>query len=286
MPGLGRSNVRLWHFLYFVWIVFSTVTAVFVEPADLNPEGTSHPKKPSNYKSRRDQSKFSGERRSSAPSQQHGRPHHDFQHGAYQDTHRQQDQEGGSRRGRGRRDGFRGGRRGQRAFTGDQSNHGPEGTNWWRDNDDGGGSRNLEPGKLRHENPRRRDDTHLREKNSDVGRRMPDDDAAEEQGRSWWAMATGPDPCGDHRKKQLEQKRRQGPIKPSKVPARADRDSDRAACRHDNRTNRQPGDRHRGQRSVRNRNMPQSNQTQTGYPNVLHLAHQHAILSLNCVFIF
>ncbi|XP_061121370.1 transcriptional repressor NF-X1 [Syngnathus typhle] len=234
------------------------------DAADLNPEASSHSRKPNDYKSRRGQSRFSGERRSSAPSQQYGRPHRDFQKA---DAHRQHGEEGGKRRGRGRREGigaanenFHTSRR-QRPFADDQLDYGPDWTNWRRDDDCG--SRNLEQRKFKHENPCRGDDPHLREKNGGVRRRAPHDETAEwERGRR--PTAADPDARGDHPKKQPEQKRQHGPIKPPKVAARGERDSDRAAGRHDDRSRRHPSDRREGQWSARNCKMPESNETQTG----------------------
>ncbi|XP_061614811.1 transcriptional repressor NF-X1 isoform X2 [Phyllopteryx taeniolatus] len=250
------------------------------DPPDLNPEGTSHYKKPNDNKSRRGQSRYSSDRRASGPSQQYGHPRQGFQppfghphsshHAASQHPNYEQGEAGARRRGRGRRDGFRGVNgnfhttRWKRGFAGEQSDDGPDWTNWRRDD----GVRNSEQRKFRHENHRRGDELHLREKNAGVGRQTPDDNGGEDRERTQRAGRTSPDHQRDHQKKQPVQKRQQGPIKPPKGPPQEERDSDRGRGCHDDHGRQHPGDRHRGHRRPqnhrRNLNMPESNETQTG----------------------
>ncbi|XP_077480371.1 transcriptional repressor NF-X1 [Stigmatopora argus] len=228
------------------------------EPPDLNPQGAPHNKNPIDYKSRRGHSRYSSDRRTNAPPQQYGQAHQ----GLPPPHHPKRGESGGTRRGRGRRDGFRGagenfhGPRWQRSFADGWPDEGPDWTNWRRDD----GGRNSEDRKFRNEMPRGGDYNYnqLREKNTDVGLR-------EDHGRTRQTRRTSPDRQKDHQKEQPE---RRGPIKPRKAPPREERDLDGALGFHDDNSRRHPNGYRRGPRRQENQrknpNVTESNETQTG----------------------
>ncbi|XP_061821295.1 transcriptional repressor NF-X1 [Nerophis lumbriciformis] len=217
------------------------------ELPDLNPEGSAH-KKSNHYKSRRGQPRHINDRPFSGPSQQYGHP--PFGHlnsSQHPDNPPYQSESGGRRRGRGRKDGFRGA---------DENFHG---SRWQRPPSDYGG-RGRGFGGHQSDNGA---GSNWRER-----QQMQDDDIRKNQESALNRRRTSPDSQRDFRSqgKHPEQKRRQGPIKP---PPQEARGADGGATCHDNHGRRHPGLHHRGQRIPQNhrRNldkMPKSNETQTG----------------------